>query len=161
MKFDPSLLKEGDAMLFYEPTLLDTLIAVKTSFWCAHIEIYDGDGQSVASRNGIGVNRYPVRLNGLIAVRRPKTCIDWQMGQEWFEKHARWQKYDFKGLMCFYLAVKQGSPHRMFCSEFALRRYRASCFQPFNPNQDADRTSPGLFWSSGTFESIWESGATV
>lgn len=161
MDFDKSMLKAGDCLLYWEKGLVDWLISVKTGGWCAHIEIYDGNGMSVASRNGIGVNRYALRLGGLIAVRRPKTCFDWQGGEKWFGGAARGQGYDFKGLLCFYLAVKQGSPNKMFCSEFALRRYRHSSFQPFNPDQDADRTSPFDFWKCGNMETIWQSKHNV
>ena len=168
MDFSRDILKAGDALLYYGDALLnatdgsqhagfvDWAIGVKTGGLCAHIELYDGGGQSVASRNGIGVNYYPLRLTGLIAVRRPKTAFDWQQGKNWFNSMAKGEKYDFKGLLCFWLAVRQGSKDRMFCSEFALRRYRASSFQPFNPDQDADRTSPFDFWKCGNMETVWQ-----
>lgn len=166
MDFDQSILKAGDALLYYGESpvsapknpagFVDWAIGVKTGGRISHIELYDYPGMSVASRNGIGVNRYAMRLNGLVAVRRPFRAFDWQIGERWFNDDARGQEYDFKGLLCFWLAVRQGSPHRMFCSEFALRRYRHSGFEPFNPNQDADRTSPFDFWKCGTMETIWQ-----
>ena len=155
--FDTSILQSGDALLYYDPrSIVDRIIAIKTGGRISHIELWDGSGMSVASRNGIGVNRYHWRLDGLVAVRRPFGHIDWAAGQKWFLDDARGQKYDFKGLLCFYLAVKQGSPHKMFCSEFALCRYRHSVFQPFNPDQDADRTSPWDFWKARSMETIWQ-----
>ena len=168
MDFDRDILKPGDAMLYYGDALpnaqdarqhagfVDWAIGVKTGGLVAHIELYDVGGSSVASRNGIGVNRYATRLNGLIAVRRTKPAFDWLQGEGWFNSSARGEKYDFKGLLCFWLAVRQGSQDRMFCSEFALRRYRASSFQPFNPDQDADRTSPFDFWKCGNMDTIWK-----
>ncbi|MDE2098684.1 MAG: hypothetical protein KGL39_15630 [Patescibacteria group bacterium] len=155
MPVDPAILRPGDTLLYFENSTVDWLIAVKTGGKIAHIEIYAGDGMSEASRNEIGVNRYPLRQSGLVCVRRPLAPINWQLGEIWFNKVARGQKYDFKGLLCFYLAVQQGSRDRMFCSEFALRRKRMSGFEPFNPQQDADKTSPLDFWKCGTETTIW------
>ena len=159
-KFNKSLLQAGDALLYFEnDSLLDWAIAIKTGGRIAHIEIYAGGGISEASRNGIGVNRYALRLERLACVRRPDGWLfDFEQGSKWFDETARGQKYDFKGLLCFYLAVKRGDKDRMFCSEFALRRYRHCGFQPFNPDQDADRTAPYDFWKSGKFETFWKSG---
>ena len=168
MNFDRDMLRVGDALLYYgsaDPRIpsrdqnagfIDLAIATKTSGRVSHIELYAGDGISQASRNGIGVNRYALRLPGLVAVRRPKVIFDWGIGEHWFDSSARGQKYDFLGLMCFYLAVKRGSPDRMFCSEFALRRYRHSNFQPFNPDHDSDRTSPFDFWKCGNMDTVWQ-----
>ena len=157
MSFDPSILQPGDTLLYFDGgSMVDWLIAVKTGGKVAHIELYAGEGMAQASRNGIGVNCYALRLEGLVCVRRPIGGIDWAGGEVWFNQVARFQKYDFKGLLCFYLAVKQGSPKKMFCSEFALRRKRASSFQPFNPDQDADATSPLDFWKTGREETVWQ-----
>ena len=153
--FDQSILLPGDALLYFDGSLIDRLIAFKTSGRIGHIEIYDGNGFSVASRNRIGINRYHWRADGLVCVRRPTERIDWQKGERWFQDDARGEGYDFKGLLCFYLAAKHGSRRKMFCSEFALRRYRHSDFQPFNPEQDSDRTSPWDFWKSAAMETIW------
>lgn len=135
--------------------VVDWSIAVKTGYWIAHCEIYDGEGMSVASRNGIGVNRYPLRTDGLVCVRRPIGVIDREASEKWFSDEARGQKYDFKGLMCFYLAVNHGSAHKMFCSEFALRWYRKACIQPLNTEIDADRTAPCEFWKTPAFFTVW------
>lgn len=155
-KLDPTILRPGDTLLYFDAhSPVDWFIAVKTGGKVAHIELFAGEGMTEASRNGLGVNRYSLRLDGLVCVRRPKVGIDWAAGESWFNNVARGQDYDFKGLLCFYLAVKQGSPDKMFCSEFALRRKRMSSFQPFNPDQDADDTSPLDFWKCGTEETIW------
>ena len=166
-RFDQSIIEPGDSLLYYGESgpnhfgkqhagIVDWMIAVKTSYWIAHIEIYTGSGMSVASRNGIGVNRYPLRLGGLMAVRRPRQGIDLFSAEKWFVGSARGQGYDFKGLLCFYLAVKRGSPTKMFCSEFALRWYRHAGFQPFNPDVDADRTGPCEFWKTGMMSTVWQ-----
>lgn len=163
--FHPDILRKGDCLLYYGDTpigqqpknagFVDWAIAVKTGYWISHCEIYWGANLSVASRNVIGVNRYPLRLNGLACVRRPQGYLDLELAEKWFQNGVRGQKYDFKGLMCFYLAVRHGSARRMFCSEFALRWYRHAGFLPLSPAVDADRTAPCEFWKSPAFDTAW------
>lgn len=156
MKFDQSILQHGDCLLYFEwQSLVDWAIAIKTGYRIAHCEVYAGRGMSFASRNGIGVNRYRFRPDGLVCVRRPIRAFDFDAGEKWFDR-MRGQKYDFLGLLCFYLAVKRGSKDRMFCSEFALRLYRSMQFNPVNPNIDADRMPPCLFWEIQELETVWE-----
>jgi hypothetical protein len=159
-------LEPGDSLLYYGDdvilsprngaTFVDWLIAVKTGYWLSHVEIYAGEGMSYASRNGIGVNLYKTRQNGLKAVRRPLCGLDLDAGEKWFNEVARGQEYDFKGLLCFYLAVRQGSLHKMFCSEFQLRFYRTCKFHPVSPEIDADRTPPSMGWISPAFITVWK-----
>lgn len=165
-QFNQSILEKGDALLYYGKALppdpvtradfVDWSIAVKTGYWLSHIEVYVGAGLSVASRNGIGVNRYPLRLEGLVCVRRPVGIADVDSATKWFINEASGQGYDFKGLLCFWMAVRQGSRKKQFCSEFALRWYRHAGIQPLNPKVDADRTAPCEFWKTGEFETIWQ-----
>lgn len=165
MKFDIKSLQAGDSCLYYGYTLPDVAgnhagfvdwgIAVKTGYWFSHVELYAGAGLSFASRNGIGVNRYQFRYEGLVCVRRPLALLDLATANEWFANTARGQKYDFKGLMCFYLAVREGSPRKMFCSEFELRYYRKASFQPVHCEVDADRTPPAMSWISDAFSTVW------
>ena len=148
-------LKKGDVLLYFDrASLMDWAIAIKTFTCIAHIEIYTGTGMSVASRNGVGVNRYPLRMDGLVCVRRPAQYFDFEAAEKWFET-VRGQDYDWKGLLCFTLAVKQGSKDKMYCSEFGLRWCRAGSYQPFNPALDADCTPPSYFWASKEFFTVW------
>jgi hypothetical protein len=165
LDFNPAVLHKGDSLLYYGNTppeqpnhhadFVDWAIAVKTGYFLAHVEIYWGQGMSVASRNGIGVNRYPLRTGGIVCVRRPQGYMDFDAADFWFNNSARGQKYDFKGLLCFYLAVKQGSMKKMFCSEFELRYYRKAGFNPVHTEVDADRTPPSMSWISQAFETVW------
>lgn len=165
MKFDIKLLQPGDSLLYYGDTppdvpgnkagFVDWGIGVKTGYQISHVEVYAGANLSLASRNGIGVNRYQFRSAGLVCVRRPIGILDLATANDWFAASARGQKYDFKGLMCFYLAVKQGSHDRMFCSEFQLRYYRKASFQPVHCEIDADRTPPSMAWISEAFSTVW------
>lgn len=143
-------------MLYSEPSLVDWIIRVKTWSDVAHVEVYIGDGKSVASRNGIGVNKYALRKQGLAYVLRPKAFVDMDVGLVWFNQDARGEKYDWLGLICFTLAVKQGSLNKMFCSEFAKRFYDESNFPALHSKWDADKTAPGNFLMSPNFDWIWK-----
>jgi|HubBroStandDraft_3_1064219.scaffolds.fasta_scaffold202833_1 hypothetical protein len=151
-------LVRGDTLGYFTRDPIDYAIAIKTWTWLAHVEIYDGDGMSVASRNGIGVNRYPLRKDGLCVIRRPLQPFNYDTANAWFEKTARGQGYDWKGLLCFTLAEKQGSPDKMFCSEFWLNWYRQGHLELLDPNWSADRTPPAFMMVTNVLETIWQQG---
>lgn len=150
----PELLP-GDCLLYNADTLLDLAIRVKTWSPVAHVEVYIGDGLSVASRNGVGVNKYALRKQGITYVLRPNQAFDQAAALKWFYSNAKGERYDWLGLLCFTLAVAQGSPNKMFCSEFALRYYRAGGLNPLHPQWDADKTAPGNFLMSPAFDWIY------
>ena len=75
----------GDTLLYNESSVPDTIIDLKTGDTVAHVEGYVGDGISVASRNGIGVNAYPFRFEGLVMVRRLKLPFVKEQADRWFE----------------------------------------------------------------------------
>lgn len=156
--FPPVELQFGDCLLYNSKwDLVDFIIRVKTWGPCAHTEVYCGGGYSVASRNRIGVNRYLLRKEGLVAVLRPKLSLDRDAGMEYFYKKACGQGYDFLGLLCFTLAVKQGSPNKQFCSEFNTNFYRACAFEPFSPDVSADTVAPRTYLFSSQFTHLWKS----
>jgi hypothetical protein len=153
--FSPIPLQPGDHLLYGKSDLFGLITSVKTWSPAVHIEVYCAPGYSVASRNGIGVNLYPVRLAQLIAVLRPRR-FDLEAAMQWFRAHARGEAYDWLGLLCFTLAVKQGSKRKMFCSEFAARLDRHAGCRSFHPEFDADRIAPGNFAMSPAFEWAWK-----
>lgn len=77
-------LKPGDVLLYGGGDLVSRLIQYRTWSDVCHIEIYVGDGRSVASRNGIGVGKYPLRVLGLRYVFRPQLPLDIERGLRWF-----------------------------------------------------------------------------
>ena len=153
---NPGLLKPGDCLLYKPSSLTGLIIAVKTWTWISHVEVYAGDGLSWASRDGIGVNRYPTRYSDLAYVRRPLRFTRhhfFNMGA-WFET-VRGQKYDWLGLLCFTLAVKQGAKDRMFCSEFALNLYRAAGLNVLAKDCVPDHTAPSEFLQTPALTTVW------
>lgn len=159
--FDPATLCPGDCLL-YAPgsSWVSWLIAVKTWHRISHVEVYEGINgvhHSVASRNGIGVNRYQLRTRDLCRVLRPLGPVDMAAGTTWFEKFARHQRYDFPALLRFLWPSERPDydPERQICSAFAARWYRAAGVRAFAPHEDADLIAPFQFVTSPAFEEVW------
>jgi hypothetical protein len=149
-------LKPGDLLMYAPSDFIDWIVAVKTWHPFSHCEVFDQAGASLASRNGIGVNRYTFRSEKLTRIMRPSQTYDHKKASEWFAT-VRGQGYDWLGLLCFTLAVKQGSPDKMFCSEFATNLYRAGGLEPFEPDVSADTVAPCTFVYSGQMLTLWKS----
>jgi hypothetical protein len=153
----PSDLLPGDHCLYFDrASVVDWLIAARTWGQAAHIEIYVGQGGSIASRNGIGVNRYPFRADGLVVVLRPRLPFDFNAGMAWFETVSG-QKYDFTGLLSFYLMGHVGSNDRKFCSELTCLWDRAAGIPSFAYDWPAEKVAPDSNLLSPAFETVWTS----
>jgi len=152
----PELLP-GDTFIYGRAEIYDLAICIKTWCWDAcHVEIYAGDGMSMASRNGKGVNLYPFRREQLTYVRRPNMTFNYANGRKWFNDVARGQKYDWLGLLCFTLAVKQGSPNKMFCSEFWKNFFHETGLDVIAPEWSADATAPAQCRHTPVLTTIWQ-----
>lgn len=154
----PELLA-GDALIYFNRhSVFNWLIAFRTWNFDAHVEVYVGGGISYASRDGLGVNNYPIRLEGLTLVRRPLPeygKLDWEAGKAWFST-VRGQGYGWIDLAAFIFPWwKRKNKKGMVCSPFATRLYRKLGFRPFNPEYDADRIAPAQFDQSPSFETIY------
>lgn len=147
-------LRPGDVLLYSGRSVFSWLIRIKTWSRYSHVEICDGYGFSVASRDGIGVGRYPHRAEQLAMVLRPHRPFNVHVARAWF-RAVDGQRYDWLGLLSFTFAEWQGKSNgRMFCSEFATRYLRAGGIDPFNA-YDADGIAPGEFCKSAALEVIW------
>ena len=152
-----SLLIPGDILLFDRPGFFGALIKFKRGERYTHTEVYIGNGDTVASRDGKGVARYPLDLHGVAAVYRIKDGItfDLEKGLEWF-KTVDGQGYDWVGLLSFAWARFQGRDnHKMFCSEFVMRFMRACGVYLFAVTTDSDAVSPGLLTYSPRLKAVW------
>lgn len=76
-------LKPGDILLYRPASVFGWLITVKTWHRISHVEVYDGVGQSWASRDGLGVARYPLRISQLAYVLRPQVPLDLAAARQW------------------------------------------------------------------------------
>ncbi len=128
------LLKPGHVLLYGGTGFVNRLIQAKTWSRYSHCELYDGGGYSLASRNGQGVGRYPVRLDGLLAIMSVRAPMDMDAIRNWFDT-VDGQPYDWWGLLSFTSAKIQGRENfKQFCSEFLIRALRvgigAMCEHP-------------------------------
>src|SRR5712691_10513799 len=135
-------LQPGDLMAYKPSGFFGWLIRIKTWHSVSHVETYVGNEWSIASRDGKGVDKYPVRMEGLYGIYRPIAMLDLSKGLEWFERRARGQCYDWKGILGFTTIVPGGDRTKMFCSEFCTRLYRAMGVEPFQKGEDADKIAP-------------------
>lgn len=160
MRFSPDILRPGDCLLYGPSGLIGWLIAIKTWHRVSHVEIYEGVNgthKSVASRDGIGVNRYTLRTDGLVRVLRPIDTPQVAIAAEWFERIARGQRYDFRALLRFLWPSEKPDydPDRQICSAFAARWYRAAGVRAFADHEDADLIAPFQFGTSPAFTEVW------
>lgn len=148
------LLKPGDHLLFSRKGIINKLIEIKTWSKFSHVEIYLGNRMCFTARNGIGVKIFPLDLEGIGCILRPKTPINLPQALEWSAEVIN-QSYDWLGLFRFFTLGKQ-SQTKQFCSEAVTRFDRAGGFDPFAKTYDADLVSPGMFYSSPSFDIIKE-----
>jgi hypothetical protein len=153
-------LEPGDILLYGGRDLVSRLIQFRTWSDVSHIEIYVGDGRSVASRNGIGVNKYPLRIAGLRRVYRSKQRLmlhgffDFEKSMAWFATVSG-KPYGWADLLRFYLinVRTQG----LICSEFADLFFRNGGLPLFNTNYPEGAVCPGDYEkiSDLLVEEIW------
>lgn len=155
--YTESDLLPGDCLLYKPKGFFGWVIAVKTYHMIGHCETYIGNGRSVASRDGVGVGEYPLRLDGLVLVLRPNIPpFNITKAIAWYEKKAKGQKYDWKGLLRFVSRKPYSgivSEDESFCSEFLTRFYRMGDLPVFYL-LDADAIAPFMFASEGLFKLI-------
>ena len=157
----------GDTLCYGVRDLFDYVVAVKT--WCletVHVEIYIGEGRSIASRPKGGVDIYPVRFDQLTRVRRPSqtSSFDFESMMHWFREPynpatghgVRGQNYDYLALLCFTLIVKHGKPGRMHCSELWTRAHRAAKYPVIAHDWDADKVAPAQCLQTPVLETVWK-----
>ena len=136
------VLKPGDCLLYSMPDIVDWAIEFHTAGPVAHVEVYVGEPQqAVASRNGIGVGKYPLRVDGLAAVLRPKDPFDLTAAMAWFET-VNGYGYDFAGLLSSLTPDTVTVPGHLFCSAFATLFYRAGAFDAANAECPPNKVWP-------------------
>lgn len=161
MKIGVKDLKPGDHLLYGPSGFFGYGIAVKTFNKVSHCECFIGQedeanraGYSVASRDGIGVNRYPLRTSKLYYVLRPNQSFDLVKALAWFNT-VKGQKYDWLGLVRFFTWGAVGGLDKnnaQFCSEFLIRFDRNGDFHPISKLIDADSVAPASFRYSTCFD---------
>lgn len=127
----------GDCLLYRPVGFFGRLIAIKTWHPLSHVEVYVGNGISVASRDGQGVGHYPLRLGQLAYVLRPTTPLDLAAGLR-YARRMTGTPYGWMDLLNF-VGVNVDAKG-IVCSPFATEFYRACgwrCFPADDPNDIA------------------------
>lgn len=143
-------LKAGDVLLYKPKGIFGWLIWLKTWHPIAHVECYVGDGFAVASRDGIGVGKYPLRTSELAVICRPKPDIllNFTKAFVWFERQ-KGTPYGWADLLQFVgLNVDAAG---IVCSPFIARFCRVLGYDPFNGEQ-AERIAPFQFELANCFD---------
>jgi hypothetical protein len=159
--FDTTQLRPGDHLLYSPCDWAGRITSFKTWSPAVHIEIYIGNGQSVASRNGLGVNRYPLRTAQLVAVLRPNASLDMARAMAWFSEPfqaycsmgVQGRPYGWATLARFY-NIHLNSVG-WICSEFAAMFDVAGGFHPFADAYCSGSIDPGDYFISPKFDWIW------
>lgn len=158
MQPDLSTIKPGAFLLYNTPGDLVDEIITRTGP-AAHVEFYEGNGQSLASRNGVGVDRYPYRKEGLIGILYPKT--GWNSLDDYVKAFTTWFEtvkgdgYDWKGLEGFVVdSVTQSQAH-WFCSAFASKGSEMAGFPLFNPMWSCSLITPSDFFKTPALHWEW------
>lgn len=149
----PALLP-GDVLQYGGSGFIDRGIQFRLWDDTSHVEIYAGNLTSVASRNGIGVDRYLFRADGLRYVRRPVGLTPEQFaeGLRWFTT-VRGRPYGWTDLLRFYSIKLPCSG--LICSQFAAEFLR-QCGQPaFALDYPAGEESPRDFKLPRELQLIW------
>ena len=141
----PDVLRPGDVLLYPATSLFGKLIALKTWHPVSHVEVFVGDGRSVASRDGKGVAAYPARLHDVRHALRPVQPVDLAAALRWFKAHADGQPYGWFDLLAFVGVTKDGPG--MVCSSFAVQFLRAGGLRIFR-DEPPNRVAPFQFLTS-------------
>lgn len=148
---DISQIKPGSILGYFTPDDAVDWIITRTGP-LAHIEIYEGNGMSLASRNGVGVSRYPFRAEGLTAVlTSPK--LDIEKFSAWFET-VMGDAYDWAGLAGFVKGEVTQEIKHWFCSAVIAKGCQMAGTPMFNPLWSPSLITPSDFLK--TAELSWE-----
>lgn len=142
----------GDVLLYKPSGFFGRVIALKTWHQIAHCESYIGAGESVASRDGKGVGKYQVRLDGLCCVMRPKVAGDLAAGLRWFET-VEGMPYGWLDLGAF-IGLGYDGPG-MICSTFLTSFERAKGLEIFN-SEPARSIAPFQFELEPAYRCHWK-----
>lgn len=137
-------LKTGDALLYRGEGLVSRLIRLKTGAAVDHVEIYIGNGMTVAARKRNGARIYRAIDDGPPRVLRPTVPVDIHSAMQWFGRCADGQDYD-----AFEVFTNMPSSGKWSCGELAVRWYQAGGLGLMS-----NATAPGAFLRSPLFQEI-------
>lgn len=152
---DQSELIPGDCLLYKPSGIFGKAIAWMTSSGVSHVEIYKGGGISYASRDGLGTNEYPLRMEQLVRVLRSRKLLNMGRMATAFEA-MRGQPYDWKGILNTALGGQgDSSPTGNVCSAAAAIWYRVAGLHTLFGAEEPEHITPRDFEKSDLFWQVW------
>lgn len=133
-------LRSGDVLLYGPSGVYGWAIRLKTWHPVAHVEVYWGDGQSTASRDGKGVGIYPFRRDKLTHILRP-ACFNPESASVYVQAMLG-TPYGWADLLNF-MGVKVDKKG-IVCSPYATEVLRAGGVPVFN-NEPSNDIAPFQF----------------
>lgn len=137
------LLKPGDCLLYKPKGIFGRLIAIKTWHKISHVEVYDGEGYSWASRDGQGVNLYSWRDSELAYVLHPTMGLNLDAARTWASSMVG-TPYGWADLLNF-IAINVNKKG-IVCSPFVTEFYRHAGWNIF-PTDESNDVAPFEFLS--------------
>lgn len=116
------MIQPADILLYRANSVFGRIIGIKTWSDIAHVEVSIGGGESVASRDGKGVGRYPHRSADLAHILRPVQPVDLEAALRWF-RSMEGEPYGWLDLLAF--VGWTGDAKGVVCSPFATQFLRA------------------------------------
>lgn len=143
-------MQAGDVLLYRPSGKFGWLIAVKTWNRISHVEVAVSASEAVASRDGQGVGRYPLRTAHLAHVLRPVQPFDLAAALAWYDAQPD-QPYGWFDLLQF-MGLNVNA-RGIVCSPFATQFLRAGGLDPFN-GYEALKVAPFMFLTSPVFVNV-------
>lgn len=157
-KIQASDLLPGDVLLYAPSSFFGYAISWLTAGWVSHIEIYKGGGIAYASRDGVGVNEYQLRIDGLARVLRSRKPLNMGAMAVGF-KAKQGHRYDFGTIKKFLtFGLSGGRTNAEVCSELAAYLLRIGGLHGLFGACSPDEVSPRDFEkvSSDMLFTVWQ-----
>lgn len=158
MSLDPKILKPGMLLLYEASSLFGYAIAAFSGSRISHIEMYAGDGTSYASRDGVGVDEYPLRLKDLALVLEAVEPLNMDRVREGFSRKIG-HRYDNSTILKFAtFGLFGGKPMAEVCSEIQAYLVRVGGLERAFGDKQPDEVKPSDFvdaMNHGVFRKVW------
>ena len=144
----------GDCLLYRPSSVFGWAIAAFTLSKVSHVEIYKGGGISWASRDGVGVDEYPLRTEQLSHVLRSKKPLNMGAMAKAFD-HLRGDAYD-DGTIAYHatFGMFESNVGQEVCSEFATIMFRVGGLKALFGAKMPSEVAPNEFLKADEFYEV-------
>jgi len=158
MPIDPTHLRPGMILLYEASSVFGYAISLFSGSRISHVEMYRGDGQSWASRDGLGVGVYPFRSANLALVLESPHPLNLARIAEGFEA-KRGHRYDWATIKKFLtLGFTDSRTDAEVCSELITYLLRAGGLPTLFGNKEPEDIKPSDFVEAlnmGVLRKVW------